>query len=130
MTLDDIWKEDLQSDVENINDHIFASIIKSSVEMQKEMISEYKNILKNLFSGINIQIIIPLFTDLPHEKIMNLQFLTTISFKDMKFEKEICFMKGLSGLERDVELNIFKESVLLNAALGEISSSPALKKRI
>lgn len=127
MTINDQDNKDLKNE---INDHIFTSIIKSNVEMQKDMISEYKKLLKELFLNVDIEISIPLFNDLAREKITNREFSTTISFKDMKLEKELCFLNGMLSLEKDMELNVFKESVLLNLSLGEISESPSVKKRI
>lgn len=127
MTLDDIWAKELSND---IDENIFVSMIKSSVECQQDMISSYKKMLKKLFSNADIEVTIPLFSELPHEKIIQRKFETTIYFKDFKFEKELCFKDGELSLKQDEILNSFREKVLLNISLGEKASSPSAKKRI
>lgn len=127
MTLDDVWAKEMKND---INENIFVSIIKSSVECQQEMISSYKKILKNFFSNADIEITIPLFSELPNEKIIQCKFETTIYFKDFKFEKELCFKDEELSLQKDEILNSFREKVLLNISLGENPSLPSAKKRI
>jgi len=126
MKLDDVWKE-LKNDVD---DHIFDSVIKSNLELQKDIVSSYTKLLKNFFSNADIKITMPLFLELPHEKLVQCKFETTIYFKEFKFEKELCFKNGQASLEEDKILKAFREKVLLSISLGENPSSPSAKKRI